>query len=362
MNKAISSALVIYFLTGLILMPKMCINAASQGLELCINVIIPSLFPFFVCSKMLVKNGFAEFVSRPMYRIMRPVFNVPGCGAFAFIIGILSGCPVGAKTVVDMYSDSLCTKAEAQRMLCFCNNSGPLFIMGSVAAGMLGFEQVGWILYFSHVLAAVTVGIIMSNYKRKEVIKNSVPARTKQSVGCFTASVSEAVSLTGYVCGFVIFFAVAVAILRQSGLVEVLTHSAAEKSIAAGLIYGMLEMTNGISVLSGGKITPLLLCAVSFTAGFGGLSVILQVSGIISEHGFSTLIFAAAKLLQGILSAVITWIMISYSGITLPVFGGKSDFGILNGWAFSINIFAVFGIIVLFLSILSIGCKILRRM
>lgn len=362
MGKTVSSAVIIYLLFGMVLMPKLCLSAAGDGLELCINVIIPSLFPFFVCSKILVKNGFAEFVSRPFRRVMRPIFNVPACGAFAFVIGIISGCPVGARTVMDMYTDSMCTSAEAQRMVCFCNNSGPLFIMGSVAAGMLGFPQIGAVLYFSQVLSAVTVGVVMANYKRKEKITNkSCSAKASSSVGLAEA-VSEAVSLTGYVCGFVIFFAVATAIFRQSGFVENLTYRLSEKNIAKGILFGMLEMTNGISFLSGVRITSALLCAVSFVAGFGGLSVILQVSGIISRYGLSTSVFVFAKLLQGIVSAIFTWLMLSYTKISLPVFGGFSEITVPNMWALSINIFAVFGIIILILSILSIGCKILRRM
>ena len=163
----ISAALTVYVFLGLVLLPVQCIAAASRGLGLCIEVIVPSLLPFFICSKILLKNGFAESVSKPFGILMRPVFNVPACGAFAFLIGILSGCPVGAKTVTDMYERSVCTKAEAQRMLCFCNNSGPLFIMGAVATGMLGFDKVGVVLYVSHIISAVVVGVAVSFYKRK---------------------------------------------------------------------------------------------------------------------------------------------------------------------------------------------------
>ena len=63
---------------------------------------------------------------------MRPLFNVPGEGAFAFLMGLISGYPVGAKIVTDLKDNNLCTTEEAERMLCFTNNSGPLFIIGTV--------------------------------------------------------------------------------------------------------------------------------------------------------------------------------------------------------------------------------------
>lgn len=34
---------------------------------------------------------------------MKPLFNIPGEGAYAFIMGIISGYPVGAKIVTDFY-------------------------------------------------------------------------------------------------------------------------------------------------------------------------------------------------------------------------------------------------------------------
>ncbi len=342
-------------------MPKLCMNGAAAGISLCLSVVIPSLLPFFICSKILVKNGFAEKLSTPLRFLMRPVFNVPGCGAFAFIIGILSGCPVGARTVTDMYEKGMCTHAEAQRMLCFCNNSGPLFIIGSVAAGMLGFEEIGFILYISHILSAVIVGIIMSNYKRRETVTNISAPSSSSGYNILGEAVSESVSLMGYVCGFVIFFAVAVEILKQSGIITLLSQGFGNKELVSGILYGMCEMTNGISAFANARLSTGQLCAVSFVLGFGGLSVIMQVYGIIKKYNFSILIFSLAKLVQGALSSAITCVLLSVTDITLPVFADKREIGMLNLWAYSINIFVVFGIIILILSILYIMCKILRR-
>ena len=358
----ISTLLILYILIGLVLMPQVCMGAAVDGINLCIGVVVPSLFPFFICSKFLVKNGFAQSASNPFRFIMRPVFNVPGCGVFAFVMGMVSGCPVGAKTVVDMYSKNMCTKAEAQRMLCFCNNSGPLFIMGAVAVGMLGFEDVGVVLYASHIASAVLIGMVMKYYKWGEVVKKSFYCNVDKHADALSASVSESVYLTGYVCGYVVFFAVVIEILKQSGFVDIICRGLDNKNIISGMLYGICEMTNGISALSNFKITSPLLSAVSFVLGFGGLSVILQVYGIVKKYNLSIFVFSIAKLGQGIISAIITYILLSYYNIPLPVFADKTDMGFLNYWAYYINILSVFGIIICIVSILFVVCKILRRM
>lgn len=61
-----------------------------------------------------------------------------GIGAYAFIMGIISGYPVGAKIVTEFRKNGDCSRAEAERLLAFTNNSGPLFIIGSVGISMFG--------------------------------------------------------------------------------------------------------------------------------------------------------------------------------------------------------------------------------
>ena len=63
---------------------------------------------------------------------MRLLFNVPGEGAFALILGTISGYPVGAKIISIFKEQKLCTDVECERLLSFTNNSGPLFIVGTV--------------------------------------------------------------------------------------------------------------------------------------------------------------------------------------------------------------------------------------
>jgi sporulation integral membrane protein YlbJ len=99
---------------------------------------------------------------------MRPLFNVPGCGAFAVALGISSGYPVGAKISNELYESDECTKIEAERLLAFTNTSGPLFIISAVGNGMFGNQQIGILLLVTHFLASLAVGILFRKYKYKD--------------------------------------------------------------------------------------------------------------------------------------------------------------------------------------------------
>ena len=153
---------------ALIIFPKESIAAAQNGLTLCINVIIPSLFPFFVLSTLIVQLGIARYFGRILEPVMRPLFNVGGACSTAFVLGFIGGYPVGAKTVIALYENGSCTKAEAERLLSFCNNSGPAFIFGVVGAGVFSSSTVGLLLYLTHSLASICVGLIFRNWGVKK--------------------------------------------------------------------------------------------------------------------------------------------------------------------------------------------------
>lgn len=153
---------------ALMLYPKPSMEAARTGLQLCYNVIIPSLFPFFVLSSLVVELGLAGYLGRLLEGIMWPLFHVSGACASAFALGFVGGYPVGAKTAINLYERGMCTRTEAERLLAFCNNSGPAFILGVVGAGIFASSTVGVLLYLAHALASVCIGLLFRFYKAGE--------------------------------------------------------------------------------------------------------------------------------------------------------------------------------------------------
>lgn len=88
---------VILFAAMILINPSGAGEAAKSALVTCANTVIPSLFPFFVCSRMLVELGAAKRLSKLLSPVMLPLFGVGGGGGLALVLGIISGYPVGAK-------------------------------------------------------------------------------------------------------------------------------------------------------------------------------------------------------------------------------------------------------------------------
>ena len=94
------------------------------ALNIWINNVVPSLFPFFIATELLNNTNIPKQIGYLFNKIMRPLFNVPGIGAYALFMGVVSGYPVGAKIVTNFRNNNLCTKEEAERLITFTNNSG----------------------------------------------------------------------------------------------------------------------------------------------------------------------------------------------------------------------------------------------
>ena len=137
---------------ALVLWPEQAMEAMRDGIKLCGNVILPSLFPFFVLSSLVVELGMSRYLGRLLEPVMAPLFYVNGNCAAALALGFVGGYPVGARTAIQIYENGQCSRTEAERMLAFCNNSGPAFIRGVVGAGVFGSGTVGLLLYLAHLL------------------------------------------------------------------------------------------------------------------------------------------------------------------------------------------------------------------
>lgn len=120
------------FTLSLLLFSKTNLPSIKQGLSLWANSVVPSLFPFFVATELLMHTNIISHLGNILNKYMYPLFHVRGEGSFAFIMGIISGYPMGAKIACEFRKNNICTKEECERLLSFTNNSGPLFIISAV--------------------------------------------------------------------------------------------------------------------------------------------------------------------------------------------------------------------------------------
>ena len=315
---------------ALMFWPQEAMEAAREGLRLCYNVILPSLFPFFVLSALVVDLGLAGYIGRALEGIMRPLFNVPGACASAFALGFVGGYPVGARTALSLYQKGMCTKTEAERLLAFCNNSGPAFILGVVGAGVFASSKVGLLLYLAHAAASVCVGFLFRFYKRegKRRERRASPTFEAERITvAFTGAIKNSFLSTLNICAFVVFFTVVIKLLFLSGLLPglagilgaLLSPLGFSTRWAERLLTGLIELTSGVWTLTGDGSTSGKLSMAAFLLGWAGLSVHCQVLSFIGGSGLSVRTYIGGKLLHGGLSALFIGLLLRFFPLEEPV-------------------------------------------
>lgn len=318
MKKFILYLIVVMLAAVIIANPSQTLTFASDSLNICYEIIIPSLFPFFVCSGLLVYSGICDELSKLMRPVMKPLFNINGAGAAAFVLGIISGYPLGAVTACQLYESSYLSKSETERLLAFCNNSGPLFILAAVGISMYHNLKFGILLYISHILSAITVGIIMRNYKKDAFSAPSISIDTdKRNIGeIFGIVLSNSVNNILTVCGAVIFCSV---------ISKCILDFLPLKGVLHSIVLGGMEFVNGTAELSGQNASIILkLISASWIVGFAGLSVHLQVMAVVSKYNLSLKPYIFGKFLHGALSALYTYLFLKISRPVIPVFANAS--------------------------------------
>ena len=93
------------------------IRYASDAIDLCLEMIVPTLFPFFICSGILIYSGFCELLAKAFQFCMYPLFRISPVGSSAFILGIVSGYPLGAVTAGELYANNYISKQRLNACL-----------------------------------------------------------------------------------------------------------------------------------------------------------------------------------------------------------------------------------------------------
>ncbi|MDN5344320.1 MAG: hypothetical protein PWQ18_431 [Clostridia bacterium] len=324
---------VVVLALAIILFPQPVFQAALRGLKAWWEIVVPALLPFFIISQLFMGLGIVHFLGVLLEPVMRPIFNVPGNGAFVMAMGYTSGSPISAMLTAQLRQQGLVTKVEGERLICFTNNASPLFMLGAVAVGMLHDPALGPVLAGAHYGANFLIGVLFRFYGRQQPATQPVtysllalPRRAWQAMiqaqqrdgrplgKLLGDAVSSSFQTLITIGGFIILFSVIIQVATLLGVLKPLSNFllyagrplglGPETSLA--LAAGCLEMTMGAKFAS--ETSALLmekLVAISLIMGWAGLSILGQVAAMVSPTDLRLGPFIVARLLHGFLAAVL---------------------------------------------------------
>ena len=94
-------------------------EGVSAGISICMNVLVPSLFPMMAVTNLFAKSGLCARLGKPLNRLTRRLFGVSGQLAPVMLMGLLGGYPVGAAGISALYQKGAVSQKEASRAALF---------------------------------------------------------------------------------------------------------------------------------------------------------------------------------------------------------------------------------------------------
>lgn len=285
-------------------------KGVMQGLTICANVLIPSMFPFLVLSNFIALSSVSATLGKGLGWLVAHVFHLPENTAGVILLSLTSGYPTGAVMTSSLLEHQEIDRETAARLLKFCFNSGLPFAVTAVGGIMLGESRAGVFLYLSNLFSALLIGIIDGRQHPASVREYQI-TYAMNAPDALTESVKKGTSSMLNVCAYVILFG------AVSGLTGAL----------GGLrdyLMPVFEITMGIAGCTDVVSLPLL----AFYLGFGGLCIHLQLGFAVKQTGMKFFSFFKYRLLQGGLSYLFCRLLLLLFPGSQSVFSNFANTGV----------------------------------
>ncbi|MBQ9792720.1 MAG: hypothetical protein IJW32_03115 [Clostridia bacterium] len=304
--------------------PSPYISSTLKGITVWAKIVLPSLFLFFILTKILMQfKSFIKvfnFLNKPFEKI----FNTKKVGGYTFFMSAISGYPIGAKLVSEFYLNNQIDKNEAFRMSTYCSTSGPMFILGSVAVSMFANYNLGIVIMLSHFISALINGLLYRNFKFKDTQPNSCSISSNKNKPNEKITIIKKESLNDIVYNSIIsLFMVGGYIALCFTLLEILFNISFLKLfinlfnnilptnllVGEGIIKGIVEITNGCVFLSTKTVSIKALAIIlSGLISFGGFSIHLQSQMFLSRCNIKYKYFLLSKITHSIIAIILSTI------------------------------------------------------
>lgn len=313
------------------------LKGVTSGLYLCANVVIPSFFPMLCLTGFLSESAVLETVAKRIDKFSAKYFNLSGYFLPIFILSIISGYPVGAATANTLFENKKITGNERNKISLISCSAGPAFIVLAVGVNMYNSYKIGVILLISNTFSTVLTALIVTRFYKVCDTPALYGSKNPIISDCIVLSVKNATSSIISISAFTVIFSAIITVLSSS-----------ENPFVFYTAVSLLEVTNASLTLVQNGFSLEFISAV---IGFGGLSVIFQISAILKTERPPITKMIAVRFLNGGISYSICKTVSRFFKVTAPtVKGCNTYFKITDGnIPFSISLILLAVVFLLFL-------------
>lgn len=311
--------------------PSFAAQGGAEGLRLCGQVVIPSLFPYMVLSSWLVNRNVFGGLGRALRKPLGFIFNMPPTAIAPLLIGWLCGYPTGVRAAAKEYEEGRLTKGQTERLMTFCACVSPQFSIAALGSSLMKSSYAGVCIYLGSLLSCITVGIAGGLVSRRWGREQEV-TETKRSEGGFFEAVADGSEGMLRICALTVFFAALTGIAEGSGLLKRLSFLLSAKSTVYGdgfwraALKSFIELTGGAAEAAG-VTGGFLICAAG--AGFGGVCVISQCIALsrTARKRLRVMPTLLSRVIHGVLTAVFSSLLLGLDRSATAVFSAGAQSG-----------------------------------
>ncbi len=250
------------------------------------NNLLPTLFPIFIISDLLINYNFNNIINNLFYKFFYKLFKLNKNCCFIFILSIITGYSNTFNTLLTLYNNKEINEKMINKIILFTNFINPLYLI-TILSVILGFK-ISIIILLIMYLSNIIIGIIYKNYN---VDNNTIEINYKQLnlINCLNKSISKNINSLLIILGINIF-------------VSILSNICFNNSLISILFKGLFDLTNGLSLINNLPLKIKIIFSIIFIS-FGSITTHLQCLNLLPCINYFN--YLKSRLLQIIISLII---------------------------------------------------------
>lgn len=156
-RQGLAAAAALAFGVLVLAVPEAATRGFAGGTALCLQSVLPALFPFFVVCELLTAAPPPAVLLRPMQRVLGLESAET---ARALLLSWVGGYAVCARLAGQLYGAGRITRRDAALLQVLGCCSGPGFVIGCVGGALLGNVRLGVVLYAAQIVANLGAGAL----------------------------------------------------------------------------------------------------------------------------------------------------------------------------------------------------------
>lgn len=294
--------------------PNPYINATLKGITIWAKIVLPSLFAFFIFTKLLMQNKHTLKIFNFLNIPFEKLFKTKKVGGYIFAMSFFSGYPLGANLISEFYNNGTINNKDAHILISYCSTSGPMFIIGSLAGEMFNNSTLGIVILISHFVGAIINGIFYRFIcekipENKSLVYNTNNRLKKENLNeIMYNSIVSCLMVGGYIalCFTILELAFNIGFLSNISLFVSNTFGIKIELIES-ILKGIIELTNGtVSLIGKGIDIKILAILLTGLISFGGLSIHLQTQMFLTKCNVKYKYFLTTKVTHTIFAILIS--------------------------------------------------------